>query len=509
MVQAFALGRGILHYLERLRIHKIALARLGRARVDLFDALEPLVPGTRRGFGSGEVLSAFVGDTATVTEAFAKRHMAAVDVGTCVVCAGLLDTIIDPRTGLILVAGSVLAIGSAVLSSRRGARREAAEAELRTELAEEVASTMRATRELVAFGRTDLVIARLRDVEARSTAIAGKRARALGAARSLISVFTGVTLIAVVISAYAAHSAGRVSGVFVAIVTFAAFAALNQCEALPAVLFDSESGRSASRRLASLATIGSSSPKNDLGRLPSLQSEAAALDSAVVVRDQSKVLSGVSLALAPHQRLGVVGPNGSGKTSVLYTLLGFLRCDEGQARLGGVDVEGLTRKSIANFAAWMPDETHIFEATLGANLRLGRQDASDKECSETLSRVGLARWYASLVDGLDTQMDSAMVGLSSGERQRLGLARTLLTNTPVLLLDEPTAHIDPFSVEQLLGDVIELTQDKCVLVVSHELDIDQFVDVTIELHDGRVLLSQPHAGTTTALPLRSPDFIAR
>jgi ABC-type transport system involved in cytochrome bd biosynthesis fused ATPase/permease subunit len=159
----------------------------------------------------------------------------------------------------------------------------------------------------------------------------------------------------------------------------------------------------------------------------------------------------------------------------------------------------MTREGIATLAGWVADETHIFAASLADNLRLAHPSASDSDCVIALQRAGLSRWSASLPAGLATLLGAGGRPVSAGERQRLGLARVLLAGPPVLLLDEPTAHLDPVSSAKVLTELLDAAGERAVLVVSHEPDVAGHVDRVITLDGGRV--ASVSAGSR---PLSSP-----
>jgi len=196
------------------------------------------------------------------------------------------------------------------------------------------------------------------------------------------------------------------------------------------------------------------------------------------------VLRDASLAAAAGERLALVGPSGAGKTSALYALLHFVACSKGRAEIGVLDVSQLTRKDIATMAGWVPDETHVFSATLRDNLRLAQPAASDAECLAALSRASLANWTADLPEGLGTELGAGGRPVSAGERQRLGLARALLAGSPLLLLDEPTARLDPATAERLVPELLASAGRRTVIVVSHDHSVKQHVDRVVALRGG-------------------------
>jgi ABC-type transport system involved in cytochrome bd biosynthesis fused ATPase/permease subunit len=149
---------------------------------------------------------------------------------------------------------------------------------------------------------------------------------------------------------------------------------------------------------------------------------------------------------------------------------------------------------IARHAAWLAEETHVFAATLSDNLRVARPSASDAECVDALERVGLGAWYRPVPDGLDTILGAGGRPLSAGERQRLGMARAVLSGATLLLLDEPAAHLDPESSPRVLSELLGAAGSRSVLVVSHGPGIAEHVDAVVRLDAGRVVTAdQPLA----------------
>jgi ABC-type transport system involved in cytochrome bd biosynthesis fused ATPase/permease subunit len=213
-----------------------------------------------------------------------------------------------------------------------------------------------------------------------------------------------------------------------------------------------------------------------------------ALENARVFgRDGTVVLDDVTFDTMAHRKLAIVGRNGAGKTSAIYTLLHFLECSSGRATLGGAHVSSLTRARLAHRVGWLPEETHVFATTLRANMLLARPTADDDECTEVLRHVGLGVWLDSLNNGLATRIGAGGRAMSAGERQRLGMARALLTGGDVLLLDEPTAHLDAASAAGLLPKLLDAAEHRTVIVTGHDSDLSSQVDEVVTLDAGRVL----------------------
>jgi thiol reductant ABC exporter CydC subunit len=501
-VQAFALGRGTTRYLERLAVHDVSLSALSRLRLVLYDTLEPLVPGALGPGHSGRILSAFVNDSETVVEALAKVLTASIDVVSSLLLGVLLALFLDPTASAVLAVGALVLVFAGAGSARLGRRAATTEAEVRAELADSVVETVRSAPELVVYGRDDLVAAQLERVRATSGSAGARRALTTGLGRAAVMTCGAATLIAVIVSGLAAHDAHRLSGVLLAVLVFDTLAVLDAANGLPLALAGLVAGNTAAGRLKALTRLeplvhepggnGPDAPAPDTvghcAPVMGMERPVVALENARVLgRDGVVVLDDVTFGTMPQRKLALVGHNGAGKTSAIYTLLHFLECSSGRATLDGNDVSSLTRARLAHRVGWLPEETHVFATTLRANLLLARPTADDDSCTEALRRVGLGVWLDSLPDELATRIGTGGRAMSAGERQRLGMARALLAGGDVLLLDEPTAHLDAASAARLLPRLLFAAEHHTVIVTGHDRDLFSQVNDVVTLDAGRVL----------------------
>jgi ABC-type multidrug transport system fused ATPase/permease subunit len=203
-------------------------------------------------------------------------------------------------------------------------------------------------------------------------------------------------------------------------------------------------------------------------------------------------LRGVSLDLAPGRRIAIVGPSGSGKSTVAAVLLRFLPCEAGSATLNGASFDRISGDQVRTVVGLVGQDAHLFDTTIGENLRIGRRAATDSELHDVIGRVGLSAWLDELPRGLATEVGQHGRRLSGGQRQRMAVARALLADFPVLVLDEPAEHLDPLAADALTADLVTVTQGRSLVLITHRLVGLESLDEILVMDRGQVVERGAH-----------------
>jgi thiol reductant ABC exporter CydC subunit len=199
------------------------------------------------------------------------------------------------------------------------------------------------------------------------------------------------------------------------------------------------------------------------------------------------VLHDVDLVLTPGRRVALVGESGSGKSTLAAVLLRFLDPTSGAVLLDGIDTRNLAAEDLRTVVATCGQDAYLFDSTIRANLLLARPAAAEPELWDALDQARLGDWVRAQPLGLDTAVGSAGSALSGGQARRLLLARALLSGAEILLLDEPTEHLDPQTAAELMRDLLAATTGRTTLLITHQLDGLSDVDAIVVLDGGRVI----------------------
>lgn len=305
--------------------------------------------------------------------------------------------------------------------------------------------------------------------------LADRASRRLSSARGLVLAATWLVVAVaagvVAVLAGAAYSAGTLSGPVAALVTLTPMALAESWTSLPDVFGARARAEAARTRLTAVLSQTSAVTDHAEGQWPAGMPARPTLTTEQVQARWSPVppdrpepdLPPTSLDLLPGERLLLTGANGAGKSTLLAVLARHLDPSGGSYRHDGHDVLALDLHRTRDRLAVVDDEPHAFAGSVRANLVLARPEATDEEMVAALHEADLGGWLSGQPDGLDTRLS----GLSGGERTRLALARAVLSRRPVLLLDEPTAHLDEVTARTVLERVVGGHPDTTVVMVSH------------------------------------------
>ncbi|WP_019875255.1 thiol reductant ABC exporter subunit CydC [Sporichthya polymorpha] len=486
-VRTFGIGRGVLRYAERLVAHDAALRLLADVRVRCFEAAERIAPAGLRGFNRGDLTARFAADVDAVPDVLVRGLLPlAVASGTGLAAVVLLGAIALPA-GLILLAGLVM-VGVVVplLQSALAAEAERAPAALRGRLAGQTVDLVDGLDTYRAYGAVPDRLAAIAETE-RALARADRRSTFVQAAAATAMALV-VGAVVWTLLAFGTHQvhAGGLDPVLLAVVVLTPIAVFEVVGQVPEAVRRLDAARGGLTRVfevldapapvAEPATPATLRPGPHTLRVEHLRAGWP---------DGPDVLHDVCLELRPGHRVAVVGESGSGKSTLAAAILRFVEPRGGAVLLDGVDTRTLAADDVRRVVATCGQDAYLFDSTIRANLVLARPDASDHELWAALDAARLGDWLRKQPRGLDTAVGPAGSALSGGQARRLALARALLTDAEILILDEPTEHLDPATAAELMRDLLDVTAGRTTLLITHDRAALRGVDAVVELVHGR------------------------
>jgi len=471
-VRTFALARALLRYAERIAAHDGALRLLAEVRARTFAALEPLAPAGLARFRRGDLLRRFTTDVDGAQEALIRAVVPLAGALATAVAAIIIVALVAPAAAIALGAGLfVAAIVIPGLAAQTGRVGTVCDAARRDSL---VVGLLDGLSELDAFGaaegRLEQIAAADRQV-IRNVSLAG-----IGGAFEVTAagVAAAATTAVVVGADVHAIAAGHSSGILLGVVAVAALVAFDAFSTLPGAYAALGRCWAGIRRVDAVLAAPIPVPE-PLQRTDPPVGITAIGATGVTIRPApgaGAILVDAEFEVVRGQRVALTGPSGSGKSTLLGAVLRLVPTEMHPITLAQganqrIPVMDLPTEAMPTLVAGSLQGDHVFATTLRDNLRVVAPTTTDTELDELAGRVGLVDWIASLPRGWSTQAGPDGASLSGGQRQRLLLARALLAEPQILVLDEPTAHLDEATEAAVMADLIRATTGSTLLMSTH------------------------------------------
>jgi len=489
-VRGFALGRAFFRYTQRLVLHDSAFEMLSRVRPRLFSKVAPLAPAGLGKISSSDYATKMVQDTDELQN-LSLRVIAPLIQGLGVTALSVIGlALISPANWAFLWLGLValLASATAVLFSKlSGSAASKVLIETRADLNVATAEYLENLEMYQAYGWDHARLKMLAEHETKAIAAANRNALSAGVGAS---IFALLGTVAVVLTSFAGATGvanGQLDHRWLAVLALVPMAVFEFLVATQPAIIGWQRYRASAERITSALDLPI--PAEVLPNLGDL--ELQSVDS-IEFRDatirypysSSVAVHRITFALKPGQITWLQGPSGAGKTSVAFAIAGFLKPAEGGVLLNGRDLSAYRESDIRARIGYLEQRPTIFDADARTNLRIGDPTATDETLWQVLEQVGLDQMLRSR-DGLDTQLGDRGVAISGGEAQRFALARALLANFQVLILDEPTENLDQASADSLWQLVFQIARTKLnriVVVISHGITPSQHIDQIVTVH---------------------------
>jgi len=499
IVRFMGVSRAVARYAERLVAHDVTFRLLAVLRTRVYARLAPLAPVRLLAYRSGDVLARLVGDVEELQNLYlgvvAPLVVAiAIAALTASLFALFSQTLAWAALVFLAAAGAGVPLLAGVLSRGLGYRQLTARAALQTEIVD----GLQGMQDILACGHPDryrrgvaTLDGALARVQRRVALIGGARQ----AVHDLLMNLAMWTLLVLAIPLVAARTIDGVYLGFLALIILASFEAVQPLGAAVQSL-----GRSLAAGGRLFEVIDAAPVVTDpVAPLPAPTGAGLDVDGVAFSYqedddaaragddDDDAALRGITFSLCPGRRVAIVGPSGSGKSTIVRLIVRAWDPARGTICLGGADIRRYRLDDLRAAVGVVAQDTYIFTDTMRGNLLLARPDATDGDLARALEQAQLADFIRDLPDGLDTWVGEHGLRLSGGERQRLAIARALLKDAPLLILDEATANLDPLTERAVLDALDALMQGRTVLLITHRLVALDRMDEILVLKRGRIV----------------------
>ncbi len=500
----------LLFYLESWQAHDMAFRLLARMRIDLYEKLEPLAPAYMVRRRSGDFVSVVGGDVETVEYFFA--HAVSPMIVAILIPGGLLIALSVIAWPIAAVLAPFL-VAVAVSPFFANSRIERLGDEIRGRIGDihaYMVDSIQGMREITAFGRgadrTGELTQKGWDHAGHLVRFQKSQAFQIG----FIEAMMGLGGLAVMAMGVWLVLEGQIERTYLPLVSVLALASFSPITELARTMKQMMETLAASRRILAIhdekvpvqdgpgvaALPADAVPQRQTFHTSESNDERPSVDFEQVEfaysQGDPQALANVSLDIASGSTVAIVGRSGAGKTTIAYLMMRFWDPDRGEIELSGNRLNQFKLDDLRGRMALVAQDTYLFNNTIRENIRLGRQNATDQDVEQAASQANAADFIDSFPDGYDTEVGERGMQLSGGQRQRVAIARSILKNAPLLILDEATSHLDAISETAVRDALDRLMEGRTTVVIAHRLSTIRNADNILVLDEGKVVEQGTH-----------------
>jgi len=492
-VRFFGIARGVFRYLERLVSHDVTFRLLARLRIWFYERLEPLAPARLIDFRAGDLLSRIVGDVETLENFYVRvvsPPLTAIVVGlfTSIFIASFYPLLAPVFLIFFLSLGLALPLLSQVLSRHPAAETITLRADLHTYLVDGI----QGMADLLAYGRAD---ERLNQIVANGLDYGNaqrRMSRVTGFHSSLSTLLTNLGLWTILILCIPQVNAGNLAGPMLASLALLTFASFEAVTPLPLAAQMWNASREAARRLFEVVDT-EPEVKDELRVTSNVRQEMSTHYSLQIAGlsftypgQTAPALQNINFDVPAGKSIAIIGPSGAGKSTLANLMLRFWDYSSGEICLGGKSLKMYAQDEVRARLGLVSQNTYFFNTTVLENLRFARRHVTEEEIESATRAAQIHNFILGLPKGYNTMIGEQGLRLSGGERQRLAIARVLIKDAPILILDEPTANLDPLTEEQVLKTLFDVMKHKTSLLFTHRLVGLENMDEILVMKNGHI-----------------------
>ncbi|MEI6846767.1 MAG: thiol reductant ABC exporter subunit CydC [Chlorobiaceae bacterium] len=489
-VRFFGLARGVLRYAERLVSHNTTFKILAKLRLWFYDAIEPLAPARLMHFKSGDLLQRVVDDIQSLENIYTRVLAPPLTALLVAALMWFLAGIYSMQAALLILFFHLLAgIGVPLLTMQLSRGVSIGIMKCQTDQQILALDFFQGIGELQVYGKLAGHLKEMHTTEADKLRFQRKNAIIEGLQESLTGLLMNAAIITVLWTLIPAVSTGGINGISLAVITLAVMASFEPFLPLPAAIKHLEADTHAGRRLFEILDAKPETT-NPATPLPFPSNHAIRAENLCFTYPGtcSKTLDNISFSLLAGQHIAIVGPSGAGKSTITALFMRFWNCTEGKLTIGGHNISLFDTEELRRNIALVSQRTYLFAETIRENLKLAAPDATDEKLKKALTAAGLSHFTAKL----DEWTGQHGMKLSGGERQRLAIARVVLQNAPIMILDEATANLDGITEKEVTETLAAISAGKTMITITHRLKAMEQFDQILLLNKGKITEQGKH-----------------
>lgn len=494
-VRFFGLSRGVFRYGERYVTHRGALSILGEIRIRLYQALENLTPGQLTNLHSGQMLTRLVNDVETLREVYLRVFLPPLVAILVFALTSFFLSFFHWSLVLVFLAFYFLATIGITYIADRLYRVKLKLADTKEFLGIILVDGIKGLTEILSLGSAKEYQEKALGQDSEFALLHQSFAKKNALLNALMQLFANLALFFTLVLGIFLVSDGRLDGIWLAALILGVQASFEASQGMSQLIPHLKEGLSAGKRIFEIEKLSQKRLVTTENKYPLPASFEIKVEGLSFTYPGSDLpaLKNICLQLAEGKRLAIVGPVGSGKSTIVQLLLKFWDYgEEGTITLGGRDLKYLPENYLWNTIGIISRQTYLFNATLRENLLLAKPGTDDQEILNALEQVRFLPHLALLPEGLDTKLGEGAWKLSGGQRQLVSLARVVLKNPAVLILDEATEGLDPTTEAQVLLTLQRLMEGRSIIMITHRLANLEKMDEIIFIKEGSIVERGTH-----------------
>jgi ATP-binding cassette subfamily C protein CydCD len=500
----FGITRALSRYFERLVSHDVTFRLLAKFRIWFYEKLEPLAPARLMNFRAGDLLSRIIGDVETLENFYVRvisPPLTAIVVGlfTAIFLASFYPLLAPFYLTFFISLGLILPWLTQITSRKSSEQTINIRAELHTQLVDGI----QGIADLLAYGRADERLNKI-SIHGKEYGNAQKRLSLItGIEAGLSTLLTNLALWTILFLCIPQVTSGNLAGPMLASLSLLTLASFEAVIPLPLAAQAWNSSHESAKRLFEVVDT---EPEIREQRTESREQKAEGSKQLSITNNELRItdltftypnqtipaLQHITFNLKPSNSIAIVGPSGAGKSTIANLILRFWDYQMGEIRLGGENVKVLNQDEVRERCGYVSQNTYFFNTSIYENLRFARKKVTKEEIESACKSAQIHDFILSLPKGYDTMIGEQGLRLSGGERQRLAIARALIKDAPILILDEPTANLDALTEQEVLKTLFAVMKQKTSLLITHRLIGLENMDEILVMNHGHIVERGTH-----------------